>query len=313
MKPAGEAPGILDLRSREGFLALHLVGAAHVPAAELNDRLFELPPPQGGPDEPAVTLLVVHEHDDEAERDKTVEFLTGKGYTVVQTVHGKDLAGGAHAQEALESGKRFACLWRPNPALDACWERIREVTRNWLGRKVCLDLAAGNGRDCVFVARDGWHVLGIDYQQRQWSKIDSLAQRALAEMPDEEVARFGSVRSNNLDLETAAPAVVADQVLALLGGELPALVIVSRYLHRPLHAVLHRLVAPGGLLLFHTFMEGAQHVGRKTPTKARFLLTPGELRETFQNEFDVLEDRVLLLPDQRPTSCFLAQRKTQVQ
>ena len=128
-------------------------------------------------------------------------------------------------------------------------------------------------------------------------------------MPDEEVARFGSVRSNNMDLEVAAPTAVVEQVLELLRGELPALLIVSRYLHRPLHAHLHRLVAPGGLLLFHTFMDGAQLVGRKTPTKPRFLLNAGELRETFQNEFDVLEDSVLLLPDKRPTSCFLARRK----
>ncbi len=64
-------------------------------------------------------------------------------------------------------------------------------------------------------------------------------------------------------------------------------------------------------MLFHTFMDGAQHVGRKTPTKPRFLLAPGELRECFGAHFDVVEDSVLLLADQRPTSCFLARRKAE--
>lgn len=60
-------------------------------------------------------------------------------------------------------------------------------------------------------------------------------------MSDEELARFGSVRSNNLDLETAGPSAVADAVLQLLNGELATLLIVSRYLHRPIHPHLHKV------------------------------------------------------------------------
>ena len=123
--------------------------------------------------------------------------------------------------------------------------------------------------------------------------------------------------SNNLDLEKEAPDVVIERVLGLHGNESATLVVISRYLHRPLFPLvccsfvfcvsfsllqLHRLVEKGGLLLFHTFMVGAESVGRKTPTKARFLLSPGELRAALQDEFDVLEDSVILLPDKRPTS-----------
>lgn len=49
---------------------------------------------------------------------------------------------------------------------------------------------------------------------------------------------------------------------------------------------------------------------QKTPTKPRFLLSPGELAATFTAlGFDVLVDEVILLPDGRPTSSFLARRR----
>jgi hypothetical protein len=105
-----------------------------------------------------------------------------------------------------------------------------------------------------------------------------------------------------MDLEKEAPDVVVERVLALHNNEPATLVIISRYLHRPHFPHLHKLVAKNGLLLFHTFLVGAESVGRKTPTKARFLLNPGELRAAFQDEFEVLEDSVILLPDKRPTS-----------
>lgn len=102
------------------------------------------------------------------------------------------------------------------------------------------------------------------------------------------------------------------------------LLLVSRYLHRPHFPAFARLLAPGGLLLFHTFLVGAESVGRCTPTRPRFLvrppspsccpslahqLSPGELRAAFEASFDIVTDEVLLLPDGRPTSCFLARRK----
>jgi hypothetical protein len=101
----------------------------------------------------------------------------------------------------------------------------------------------------LFVARKGWHALGIDYLERQWSKIDAISARALEELADDELPEFGSVVSNNMDLEKDTPEEVTARVLKLLGGEPATLIIVSRYLHRPLFPFLHKLLAPGGLLL----------------------------------------------------------------
>lgn len=48
-RAAGERLVLLDVRSRAAWDAGHVPGALHIPAAELPDRLAELPPPDAGP------------------------------------------------------------------------------------------------------------------------------------------------------------------------------------------------------------------------------------------------------------------------
>ena len=57
------------------------------------------------------------------------------------------------------------------------------------------------------------------------------------------------------------------------------LIVVVRYLHRPLFPWIERSLAPGGILLYETFREGQQRFG--PPRRARHLLRPGELTTTF--------------------------------
>ncbi|AVO50168.1 SAM-dependent methyltransferase [Melaminivora suipulveris] len=52
-------------------------------------------------------------------------------------------------------------------------------------------------------------------------------------------------------------------------------VVVTNYLWRPLLPTLVASVAPGGALLYETFAQGQETVGR--PARADFLLAPGEL------------------------------------
>ena len=301
MEEREEEPHLLDIRSEEAFLALHHRRAACIADGEFADRLHELPPPCNDKSaEPLVQMRLVFDDPDRA--DSVAQMLEERGYSIVERIAGEKLAE-RFASDDLVSGKSFFTLWGPNPALAKCWPLVLQHVPE---RRLCLDLAAGNGRDVVFCARAGFECVGIDYQKRQWSKIDALHERALKELPDDELARYGSVRSDHSDLEKGD---VVLKVMEVMRGELATLVIVSRYLHRPLNPLLHKLVAPGGLLLFHTFLEGAELVGRKTPSKPRFLLRRDELREVLEPHFDILEDSVLLLPDQRPTSCFLGRRK----
>lgn len=302
MEGAPAAVGhVLDLRnSREDYLALHIVGSAHMPLSELQERFFELPAP---PD----TLTVVLE-DDTAE-DSVAATLRDKGYEVTRVVRAAQLT---HRKDC-ESGKAFNCLWKANPSLLDCWPHIVAELQTWdpQMKRVCIDLAAGNGRDSIHLARYArFHCIAIDYLERQYSKIDAITARALREMPDAEVASFGSVVSDSMDLEKDDPARTIDVILAnLLRGEPAHMIVVSRYLHRPLFPHLHRLLAPGGLLLYHTFMDGCQNIGRKTPTKPRFLLQNGELATVFKPHFDVIVDNIIHLSDGRPTSNFLARKR----
>jgi SAM-dependent methyltransferase len=52
-------------------------------------------------------------------------------------------------------------------------------------------------------------------------------------------------------------------------------VIVTNYLWRPLLETIVESLAPGGVLLYETFADGNETVGR--PARADFLLKPGEL------------------------------------
>lgn len=57
-------------------------------------------------------------------------------------------------------------------------------------------------------------------------------------------------------------------------------VIVTNYLWRPLLPTLLASLAPGGVLIYETFTQGNETVGK--PSRPDFLLRPGELLEAFR-------------------------------
>lgn len=54
-----------------------------------------------------------------------------------------------------------------------------------------------------------------------------------------------------------------------------AVVVVTNYLWRPLMPTLLESLAPGGVLIYETFTQGNETVGK--PSRPDFLLRPGEL------------------------------------
>lgn len=56
-------------------------------------------------------------------------------------------------------------------------------------------------------------------------------------------------------------------------------IVVTNYLHRPLFPTILAALAPGGVLIYETFMIGNEKYGR--PSNPAFLLRPGELRVAF--------------------------------
>lgn len=122
-----------------------------------------------------------------------------------------------------------------------------------------LDVAAGSGRHARFFAARGHKATAVD--------IDI---RGLADTPP-------GVEIVEADLE-GSPWPFGDRRFAC--------VVVTRYLHRPLFPHLVDAVAPGGLLLYETFMVGNEHFGR--PSNPAFLLRPDELLDLARGRLSVV-------------------------
>jgi len=110
-----------------------------------------------------------------------------------------------------------------------------------------LDVACGSGRHANFFLSKHLKVVAVDREARI--------------IPG---ARFVQA-----DLENGNP--------WPFPGEQFEGVVVTNYLHRPLFPRLLESLAPGGVLLYETFMLGNERFGR--PSNPEFLLRPGELLE----------------------------------
>jgi SAM-dependent methyltransferase len=121
-----------------------------------------------------------------------------------------------------------------------------------------LDVAAGHGRHARALSAMGHNVVAVD--------VDVSG---LHDAPGIEVLAA--------DLETGAWPFSAESFDAI---------IVANYLHRPHFPHLMRSLAPGGVLLFETFGQGNERLGR--PRNPDFLLAPGELLRAFENTLEIV-------------------------
>ncbi len=113
-----------------------------------------------------------------------------------------------------------------------------------------LDVACGTGRHARLFLERGHPVVAVD---RYNAGIVDLLGRADFEFVD-------------ADLENGKWP---------LGKREFAAVVVTNYLHRPLFASLIDALADGGVLIYETFAQGNERLGR--PSNPDFLLRPGEL------------------------------------
>ena len=75
-------------------------------------------------------------------------------------------------------------------------------------------------------------------------------------------------------------------------------VVVANYLHRPLLATLVAAVAPGGALIYETFAQGNERLGK--PRNPDHLLRPGELLEAVRGSLRVVAYEALEVTTPRP-------------
>ncbi len=111
-----------------------------------------------------------------------------------------------------------------------------------------LDLACGSGRHLRWLAAQGFAVTGVDRDAAALATLQGLGTLVAA------------------DIESGPWP---------LGERLFQGVVVTNYLWRPLFPRILASLAPGGVLLYETFADGQQHIGR--PSRPEFLLQRGEL------------------------------------
>lgn len=280
-KKTEEEIGIIDIRSREDFEKGHLAGATSLPADVLPQLLCALPPRDINN---AVKLALATSSDDTAQVAEAQRVMESSGYAVTRVIR---------ANEDFTDKSPSRRIWRPNSSLECVVGRIEDLARKDKMPLTALDIACGSGRDAVFLATRGWsRTVGMDYQQRL---LDCAVLLAKYEgCPD------GSVAMENVDVYKLDPEVYKERY---------TLVHFARFLHRPMLApetgVIPKLVAPGGFLVCHTFMEPC-----KKPGKPQFLLKKNELLELFRDTFgwEIVEYQETHLHDGRPIQ-FLCARK----
>ncbi|MDX5445246.1 MAG: class I SAM-dependent methyltransferase [Zoogloeaceae bacterium] len=124
-----------------------------------------------------------------------------------------------------------------------------------------LDLACGGGRHARLFASRGCRVEAVDR--------DAGVLRAL----------------QGVDGVTPVVADLEEEAWPYAGRRFDA-VVVTNYLYRPHFDALLDCIAPGGLVIYETFMSGNERFGR--PSNPAFLLAPDELLQRVAGGFSVL-------------------------
>lgn len=124
-----------------------------------------------------------------------------------------------------------------------------------------LDFACGRGRHARWLAGRGLAVVAADRDAA-----------ALAEL-----AGVAGVRTVEADLEHGAWPFASSSF---------DLIVVTNYLYRPRLDLLLEALAPGGVLIYETFMLGNERHGR--PSNPEFLLRPGELLERLRGAYTIV-------------------------
>jgi rhodanese-related sulfurtransferase len=236
---------VLDVRTPEEY-----TGFGHIPGAKLLPVHLSASAPAMIADT-ETPVMVTCEH---AVRSKfTSRLLVQAGFAKVY-----ELAGGM----AVWGGERSyddSPLFGPSSWLVDNADLLPQGGR-------ALDVACGAGRHALLLAAAGFDVTAID---RDAAALDRLRLQS---------ERLGlPVRTEVIDLERddASGAGAPASPPEVLAPDTYDLVLVTRYLHRPLFPQLIQSLAPGGALIYETFLE--QQAERGHPKNPAFLLKPGEL------------------------------------
>ncbi len=148
---------------------------------------------------------------------------------------------------------------------------LRSSSQYWnvAPNQLALDLACGAGRNAVYLASNGWTVRAVDLSEEALRQSRSLALNV------------------GVTIETSSEDIEAPGWSA--GESQYGLIVVARFLHRPLFPAIRKAVAPGGLVVYETYTidqlarEGDQLAHEGGPRNPQYLLQPNELLEKFRD------------------------------
>lgn len=133
---------------------------------------------------------------------------------------------------------------------------VRRWSRLLAPHSSVLDIACGQGRHMKWFADQGHGVTGIDISPVATQAAAAFGKTVLADIENDPWPLMDELQARQFDA-----------------------VLVTNYLWRPLFPRIADCLAPGGVLIYETFAQGQEKLGK--PSRPDFLLTRGELLVAF--------------------------------
>ena len=144
------------------------------------------------------------------------------------------------------------------------------TTAHMIPKGKVLDVATGEGRHALYMASQGYEVIGLDQDE---VALDTLARTA-------NERRLSNLSTWNVDLERHP------ETPPSLGNQEYDGILVFFYLFRPLFPSLLQALKPGGVLIYETFLID-NHLQFRHPRRKEFCLGHNELLQ-LTNQLRVL-------------------------
>ncbi len=255
----GERVVVVDVRSAPEFEQNHIPGSLLIPLQELDSRRGEIP--SGG-----VPIAAVCE--DGNRSSVACRLLAEYDFTQLFALDN----GLASWPGPLTSGPETASEHRPGLSPSSFLVENFDLLKPGLA----LDIAAGDGRNAIYLATRGFDVDAVDISAEAIDRARAAARKLGVPL-----------RANVADVE--------DETWPLSEATYD-LILVFNYLWRPLFPGIMDGVVPGGLVIYQTFTEDQKRFG--PPTNPEYLLRRGELQNLFA-DWQVLRYRESIGPARR--------------
>ena len=154
-----------------------------------------------------------------------------------------------------------------------------------LPRGKALDIAMGEGRNAVFLAKNGFTVDGCDISEIAIKKALDLA------------------KENNVKVR----AFVADLETYKLPQNTYDVIVCFYYLQRDLVPQMKEALKPGGMIIYETYTIENGERGFEGPKNKDYLLKPNELLDLFK-DFKIIYYRELVLNNKKAIASLIAKK-----